>query len=191
MNQYPDWLASALASDAREGRGVLTDAIRPLVRGRRAIGPAFTIQSSTDDNTHVKDAATLRPPRGSVVVVAGHEASERATLGGNIALEFVLAGTIGLVTTGLIRDSEEVLRFGLPVWSRGVTPLAPTKGGAGAVDVPITIGSVEIAPGDLVIADDDGVVIWPRAELEDLLARAQVGADQDVAIQRKLREAAA
>jgi regulator of RNase E activity RraA len=188
LTVLPDWLATAVASDASEGRGVLPGAIRPLVRGQRVVGPAFTVQSSTDDNTHVKDSASVPPPRGSILVVAGHEESKRATLGGNLALELLLQGIIGLVTTGVVRDSDELLAHGLPVWSRGVTPLAPKKGGPGAIDVPVKFGDVEISTGDIVVADDDGVVVWPRAELDDLLARAMARNEQDVAQVQELRE---
>jgi 4-hydroxy-4-methyl-2-oxoglutarate aldolase len=183
----PDWLATAVASDASEGRGVLPAGIRPLVRGQRVVGPAFTVQCSTDDNTHVKDSAAVPPPRGSILVVAGHEESERATLGGNLALELVLQGVIGLVTTGVVRDTKEILENGLPVWGRGVTPLAPRKGGAGAIDVAVRIGGVGIETGDIVIADDDGVVVWPRAEVDALLTRATDRNEDDLAQVRELR----
>jgi 4-hydroxy-4-methyl-2-oxoglutarate aldolase len=187
LTALPNWLATAVASDASNGRGVLPAAIRPLVRGQRVVGPAFAVQSSTDDNTHVRDSLSAPPPRGSILVVAGHEESVRATLGGNLALELVLQGMIGLVTTGVVRDTEEILANGLPVWSRGVTPLAPNKGGPGAIDVPVKIGEVEITTGDIVVADDDGVVVWPRAELEELLARAEARNEEDIAHQRELR----
>ena len=187
MTVFPDWLATAVASDASEGRGVLPASIRPLVRGRRVVGPAFTVQSSTDDNTHVRDAISVPPPRGSILVVAGHEDSERATLGGNLGLELVLREIIGLVTSGVVRDSEELLAHGLAVWSRGVTPLAPNKGGTGAIGVPVKIGDVEISTGDIVVADDDGVVIWPQAELDDLLASAEARNEADIAIVRELK----
>lgn len=187
MTAFPDWLATAVASDASEGRGVLPAAIRPLVRGQHVVGPAFTVQSSTDDNTHVKNSASVPPPRGSILVVAGHEESERATLGGNLALELVLQGVIGLVTTGVVRDSEEVLTNGLPVWGRGVTPLAPKKGGPGAIDVAVRIGEIEIETGDIVIADDDGVVVWPRAELDALLGLATARNEADLVHVRELR----
>ncbi len=187
MTTYPDWLASAVASDVTEGRGVLPAAIGSLVRGQRVVAPAFTVRSSTDDNTSVKDACSVPPPRGSVLVVAGHESSVRATLGGNVALELVVAGVVGLVTTGVVRDSAEILDHGLPVWSRGVTPLAPRKGGEGAVDVAVEIGDVRIETGDLVIADDDGVVVWPRSEIEALLAGASVKNEEDLARVQELR----
>ncbi len=165
---------------------MLPAGIVPLVRGLRVAGPAFTVQSSTDDNTHVKDSAAVPPPAGSVLVVAGHEESRRATLGGNLALELKLAGAVGLVTTGVVRDSAEILDHGFPVWGRGVTPVAPRKGGAGAIDVPVTIGDVRIETGDLVIADDDGVVVWPRAEIPGLLELAAARNADDAARVREL-----
>ncbi|MEP6752991.1 MAG: hypothetical protein ABI959_09620, partial [Candidatus Dormiibacterota bacterium] len=62
--------------------------------------------------------------------------------------------------------------LGLPVWSRGVTPVAPTKLGGGEVAVEVELAGVKVRPGDWVIADDDGIVIWPQDRLDELKARA-------------------
>lgn len=180
---FPDWLTTATASDASDGKGVLSPEIRALSSGVRIVGRAFTIQASRDDNTPVKDATKVPPPAGSILVVAGHEESRSATLGGQLGLELQLLGVIGIVTSGLVRDSAELATAGLAVWARGVTPIAPQKGAAGAVGLPIAIGGVEIQDGDIVIADDDGVVVWPQKLLESLLTKAS--ARKDVASLRE------
>jgi regulator of RNase E activity RraA len=190
MIEYPEWLASAVASDASGGKGILPAAIRPLVRGWRVAGPAFTVQAVTDDNTALKQAAQGPLRAGSVVVVAGHEHSRAATTGGLLALELHAQGVAGLVTDGVVRDSEEIIELALPVWSRGVTPLAPSKGGTASLGGTITIGSVEIRLGDIVIADDDGVVIWPREQSEELLELASRTNDSDLARALDLRRLA-
>jgi 4-hydroxy-4-methyl-2-oxoglutarate aldolase len=187
LTAFPDWLATAVASDASEGAGILPAGIHPLVRGSRVAGPAFTVQASVDDNTALKEAAAAPPPPGSVIVVAGHELSRAATCGGLLALELHTLGVAGIVTDGVVRDSEEIVALGLPVWSRGVTPLAPKKGGAGRIGAAIEIGGVAIHAGDVVIADDDGVVVWPHAEADVLLARASARNDADVERARALR----
>jgi 4-hydroxy-4-methyl-2-oxoglutarate aldolase len=183
----PEWLATAVASDAGGGKGILPAAIRPLVRGARIAGPAFTIQASTDDNSALNEAARVPPPRGSVLVVAGHEQSRAATIGGLLALEFHVLGVAALVTDGVVRDSDEIVELGLPVWARGVTPLAPQKLQPGQVGVPIDIGGTVIETGDIVIADDDGVVVWPKAEVEELLTLATARNDADLARAFELR----
>ena len=71
-----------------------------------------------------------------------------------------------VVTDGLIRDSRAVAELGLPVWARGVTPVASRKDGIGGVGGSVVIGGVPVSDGDMVVADADGVVIWPAAEVK-------------------------
>ena len=92
MNEFPAWLASTLASDATEGRGVLPPWIGSLKPEARAVGPAFVALMSQDDNLSVREAIKASPPPGSVLVVAGGSTSRTATIGGLMALEMQNAG---------------------------------------------------------------------------------------------------
>jgi regulator of RNase E activity RraA len=190
MAPTPKWLSTTLASDASSGQGVLPEAIRPLDAGQLAIGPAYVVASSVDDNLAIGTAIAAKPPKGSVLVVAGHRESRRATVGGLLALELKTIGVAGLVTEGVIRDAKEIRDLRLQVWSRGVTPIAPRKADAGTVGGSARIGDVVINTGDLVIADDDGVVIWPAAEVPSLLERAKGKMDADNEKARRIRASA-
>jgi 4-hydroxy-4-methyl-2-oxoglutarate aldolase len=79
----------------------------------------------------------------------------------------------------LIRDSREVAQVGLPVWARGVTPVASVKDGPGYVGGAVTIGGFVVHDGDLVIADADGVVVWPAADVHELIAAADARRKSD------------
>lgn len=188
MDRYPDWLSATLASDAAEGRGVLPAWIGVLQSGSRIAGPAFVVQASQDDNLAVSQAVTSAPAPGCVLVVGGHSTSRAATCGDLLALEIKNAGIAGLVTNGLVRDAQEIRKLGLSVWCRGVTPIAPGKRGPSAVGGSVPVGGTIVRDGDLVIADDDGVVIWPKDEIDALLPRAEAKLQSDNARLELLRQ---
>jgi regulator of RNase E activity RraA len=134
---------------------------------------------SQDDNLAVRKVMEAPPPQGTVLVVAGGSTSRTATIGSLMALEMQNAGITGLVTDGLVRDAQEIRASGFAVWCRGVTPTASRKNGPALVGGSVSIGGTVIRDGDLVIADDDGVVIWPQERLDELLTRAQAKLEQD------------
>jgi regulator of RNase E activity RraA len=179
MNELPTWLTATLASDATEGMGVLPNTILPLRSDSLVIGSARVVLMSQDDNLSVRKVLEASPVSGSVLVVAGGSTSRTATIGGLMALEMQNVGIAGLVTDGLIRDSKEIRESGFAVWCRGVTPIASHKNGPAIVGGPASIGGTVIRDGDLVIADDDGVVIWPYERIDELLAKAQAKLQQD------------
>jgi 4-hydroxy-4-methyl-2-oxoglutarate aldolase len=189
MNEFPDWLASTLASDATAGRGVLPSWIGPLKPGVRAVGPAFVALMSQDDNLSVREAMQASPRPGSVLVVAGGGAPRTATIGGLMALEMQHLGIIALVTDGLVRDAGELRQMQqFSVWCRGITPIASHKNGPVVVGGTVSLGGTTIRDGDLVIADEDGVVIWPKEHIDDLLIKAQAKLQQDNARLARLQE---
>src|SRR5436305_3611709 len=189
MREFPVWLASTLASDATEGRGVLPPWIGSLKPDARAVGPAFVALMSQDDNLSVREAIKASPPPGSVLVVAGGSTSRTATTGGLMALEMQQAGIVALVTDGLVRDAGEIRQIQqFSVWCRGVTPAASHKNGPAVVGGTVSLGGTIIQDGDLIIADEDGVVIWPKELIDDLLIRAQTKLQQDNARLVQLQE---
>lgn len=190
-NGIPDWLNATLAADATGGRHVvLPGVIRPLRPDWRVTGRAFTVQASQDDNQAVGAAVKASPPAGCVLVVGGHLSSRTATVGDLMAHEFRNLGVAAIVTDGLVRDAQELRALGLPTWCRGATPIASAKADPGRVGAGTVIGGVPVQDGDLVIADDDGVVIWPTDEFDALLARARVKREADDARMARLVAAA-
>jgi regulator of RNase E activity RraA len=172
VTNYPAWLASTVASDATGGSGVIFGPIHALSPAATVVGPALVVTVSTDDNLAMRDVPAAVPGPGTVLVVAGGAASRTAILGDLIAREVMQAGVVAVVTDGLIRDSRAVADLGLAVWARGTTAIASKKADPGSVGGSVRIGEVEVTDGDLVIADADGVVVWPAADFEALLAKA-------------------
>lgn len=179
MQEFPEWLVATLASDATEGQGVLPNTILSLRVGSHIVGPARVLLMSQDDNLSVRAVMEAPLTPGSVLVAAGGMTSRTATIGGLMALEMQQRGIIGLVTDGLVRDSREIRALSFEVWCRGVTPTASQKNGPAIPGGSVSIGGVVIRDGDLVIADDDGVVIWPQERIEALLVKAEVKLHQD------------
>jgi regulator of RNase E activity RraA len=177
--KLPDWLSSTLASDASEGRDVLPLDIKPLSPDSRVTGRAFVVHASQDDNQAVVQAVATPPPEGCVMVVSGMGTSRTATVGGIMAREIKNRGVIGLITDGPVRDAREIRELGLDVWCRGTTPTASNKRGPGSVGGTIEIGGILISDGDVIIADEDGVVIWPKARVDTLLRRAEAKYEAD------------
>src|SRR2546423_7401840 len=189
MNEFPAWLTSTLASDATEGRGVLPPWISSLKPDARAVGPAFVALMGQDDNLSVREAIQHPHAPGSVLVVAGGSTSRTATIGGLMALEMQNAGILALVTDGLVRDAREIRQMQqFSVWCRGVTPAASYKRGPVMVGGAISIGGTLIRDGDLVIADDDGVVVWPKEQIDALLVKAEAKRQQDNARLAQLQQ---
>jgi regulator of RNase E activity RraA len=172
VTEIPEWMASTVASDATAGAGVLFGSFRALSPEATAVGPALVATVSTDDNLAMRDVPGAVPGAGTVLVVAGAADSRSAILGDLVARELLQAGVVAVVTDGLIRDSRAVAELGLPVWARGTTAIASRKDGPGSVGGSVTVGDVTICDGDLVIADVDGVVVWPAAEVDALLTKA-------------------
>jgi regulator of RNase E activity RraA len=168
----PDWLSSTLAADGAGGAGALPSWIVALSPEVTVAGPALVVKVGRDDNSPMKQVPVAVTAEGTVLVVAGAGESRTAILGDLLAGDLLRAGIVAVVTDGLIRDSRAVAALGLPVWARGVTPVASRKDGVGGVGGDVVIGGVPVADGDVVVADADGVVVWPAAHVATCLEKA-------------------
>ena len=179
VSSLPDWLSSTLAADGAGGSGALPPWIQALSPEATVAGPALVVAVGRDDNSPMKQVPAAVTTAGTVLVVAGASESRTAVLGDLVATDLVAAGIVAVVTDGLIRDSRAVAQLGLPVWARGVTPVASRKDGVGSVGGSVVIGGVPVSDGDIVIADADGVVVWPAAQLQDFLVKADAKRQAD------------
>jgi regulator of RNase E activity RraA len=150
------------------------------------VGSASTCSVKPGDNTSVRAALEKGPQGGPILVIAGAAESPTAVMGGLVAEALSMKSFRAVVTDGLVRDSDEVAGF-LKVWCRGTTTLAPAKKAKADVGNPVTIGGVTIAPGDYLIADADGIVVWPAAAVERLREKARQRDAKDQARAAMLR----
>lgn len=172
MTALPDWLSTTLAADGAAGAGALPPWIRALSPEAVVVGPALVVAVGRDDNSPMKQVPSAVASPGTVLVVAGASESRTAVLGDLVAADLLRAGIVAVVTDGLVRDSRDVAALGLPVWARGVTPVASRKDGIGSVGGSVVIGGVPVSDGDVVVADADGVVVWPAAQVDAFLDAA-------------------
>ncbi|MFD9689775.1 RraA family protein [Kitasatospora sp. NPDC059146] len=155
------------------GRARVMDiGLRPLWAGMpRVAGPAFTVQCPPGDNLMLH-AAIYRAEPGAVIVVESGDL-DYALAGGNVCAVAQRRGVAAFVADGLIRDLAEVRDLGFPVVARGVIPIPGAKKQLGAHGVPVRCGGVLVAPGDIVVADEEGVVAVPAAERTAVLEAAR------------------
>jgi 4-hydroxy-4-methyl-2-oxoglutarate aldolase len=160
--------------DAQDGRGALEAAIKPLFPGEpgmgRCCGPALTCACGPDDNLALAAAVCLARP-GDVIVCATEGFAHGAVCGDLLAGIARNKGIAGLVTDGMLRDGPGLREMGLAVFARGIIPNSCVRSGPGTVGLPVVVGGRAVAAGDLVLADEDGVVTVPAPELERVRAR--------------------
>lgn len=146
--------------------------IAPLRAGWKIAGPALTVQLPPGDNLGMH-VAVGEVRRGEVLLVQQGTASRGAPVGEIMALAAQAQGAAGIVLEGPVRDRATLGQGGLPVFACGRCAQACTKTGPAWINVPITVGGVWVRPGDIVVADDDGVVIVPLARVAEAIAAAQ------------------
>lgn len=173
-----DWLAATLAADAAEGEGALPLDIRPLAPDYRVAGRVMALTIGIDDNLDLRELMARGPQPHPILLVAGGARSTQACIGGLMARELRMLGYTALITDVPVRDGAEIRASGLLVWSRGQTAVAPAKRGGGHAGE-ATFGAVSAHDGDFVTADEDGIIVWPWAGYNDLLAKARARMESD------------
>ncbi len=170
-------------SDVLELSCVMRYEIHPLWPGMpRVAGPAFTIRTGKHDNLMFHASIYLARPGDVIVVEAGDD--EMAVAGGNVCAIAQRNGVAALVVDGVIRDVVESRENRFPVFARGASPIPAKRVGDGGMNVQVRCGGVVVNPGDVVVADEEGIVVIPRARAEDVLAKAQarVAADAKLSL---------
>lgn len=174
------------------GRVALMGArMRPLREGQQRIaGPAVTAYCWPGDNLMMHRALYLAQPGDVLVVVCQAELS--GAQWGDLATRYALhKGLAGVVVQGCVRDVDQVRALGFPVWSTHIWPIHPDKSGHGFVNAPVVCEGVEVRPGDLILADGDGVICVPRDDAEHVVAAAQVKMRKEDEVAEKVRAGAA
>ncbi|MDI5966523.1 RraA family protein [Streptantibioticus silvisoli] len=163
------------------GRGQVMDTgIRPLWSPTpRVAGPAFTVRCPPGDNLMLH-AAIHRAEPGSVIVVEAGDV-DFALAGGNVCAVAQRRGVAAFVLDGVIRDLAEIRAMGFPVFARGVIPVPGTKKAVEPLNAPVTVGGVTVNAGDVVVADEEGIVVTPHARQEQVLLDARKKAAKEAA----------
>lgn len=176
----------ATVHEAMGRSGLLGDRLRPLWPGARAAGTAVTVLCAPGDNLMIHVAIEQTAP-GDLLVITTTSPSRDGFVGELLVTSMVAHGVRGVVTTTGVRDTAEIRKMEFPIWCRSINAQGTVKLTAGAVNEPISIGGTLIRPGDVVVADDDGIVCVPRLQAEAVAAAARQREEKEVGAREALR----
>ena len=142
-------------------------------REQMMVGPAFTVKGRAGDNLALHAALNLCQ-EGDVIVVSNEEDNTRALMGEVMMAYLKYTKKIaGIILDGPIRDIDEIGKWDFPVYCTGTTPGGPYKEGPGEINVPISCGGLSVNPGDIILADPDGIIVIPRKDAAVILEEAK------------------
>ncbi|MDF4251744.1 RraA family protein [Streptomyces sp. WMMB303] len=188
-----EYSPSCLVTDARKRVGAIGGfhTVRPE---HKVVGPALTVNLSVDDLVDCMPVLARAEP-GDIVVVACHGTPLTAMWGGLMSTLSLKAGITAGVVDGAVRDVDEIRDLDFPLWYRSTVPRpSPTavhdRTEPVQVNVPVVVGGQVIRPGDLLVADENGIAVVPQAETDDVLAGTRLGIGKERTIREKIASGA-
>lgn len=179
--------SAATIHEAMGKQGALPSGIKPISSTMKLCGRAFTIRSMPGDNL-LLHRAIATASKGDVLVADVSGYYDCGYWGEILCVASQARGIAGLVIDGCVRDSSEIEALGFPVFSRGLSIKGTTKHGTGTLSDTITIGSIAISPGDIILGDRDGLVVVPAARVEQTIARCEARVEKEQRTMQALRD---
>jgi 4-hydroxy-4-methyl-2-oxoglutarate aldolase len=161
----------ATVHEAMNRSGLMRPTIRPIFEGAQLAGRAITVLATAGDNWMIHAALELCDP-GDVLVVGVTTDSSDGMVGDLLASMMMAQGVAGLVIDAGCRDVRRLREMRFPVWSRAISAQGTVKNSLGSINMPVACGGALVRPGDIIVADDDGVVVVPRERAGEIAAAA-------------------
>jgi 4-hydroxy-4-methyl-2-oxoglutarate aldolase len=182
-------LGSTTVYEAGGRRGYVDADLVQVVPGSRAAGPARTVRCGQDDNLMVHAVMAEVQP-GEVIVLSMPEPRPVALVGELLATQAQAHGAAAMLIDASVRDLEELVELGLPIWARWVRVRGADKDAAGAIGEPVRVGGATIRQGDLLVLDADGVAVVERERVTDVLEASRERAERELVKRAKLEAGA-
>ncbi|OGD17227.1 hypothetical protein A2V47_05415 [Candidatus Atribacteria bacterium RBG_19FT_COMBO_35_14] len=165
-------ISVATVYEASGRKGFIDPKIKPIIKGIKLCGPAFTVQTVPGDNLMLHKALE-KAQEGDVIVATVGGEYDYGYWGDLMSVQAKAKKLGGLVIDGCIRDSEAIVEMGFPIFSRGLAIRGTVKASLGLINYPINFGGTVVNPGDLILGDDDGTVVVRFKDCEEVLAKSQ------------------
>jgi len=179
--------SSATVHEALGRIGAVDCDIKPITRGMKVCGPAYTVTCHTGDNLMLHQAIVMAKP-GDVIVAQVGNYKQFGVWGEITSTACMVRGINGFVTDGSVRDVNEITELGFPVFSRGICIKGTVKETRSAINEPISFGDVVVNPGDFVLGDDNGIVIIPKHLLNEAVKKSQEREEKEKGFIEKLKK---
>jgi regulator of RNase E activity RraA len=168
----------AQVADCMSRLGAMDSGIRPVWPSTRVIGAALTVWCHSGDNLMLHKALSLAQP-GDIVVMNTQGNTNNSGFGELLATGAMKFGVRAVIVDGVVRDADALQTMGLPVYARGLCPIGCNKDGAGEAGAIIACGGVAVRPGDVILADRDGVTVVPLDDAAEVAAMAQAQMERE------------
>ena len=181
------WEHLATVYEASGQRGLIDVQLTQVIPGSRVAGPARTVRCGQGDNLMVH-AVLSRAQPGEVLVLTMPRPEPIALVGDILATQAKVRGVAAMLIDAAVRDVDELIELGLPIWARYVRARGPKKTEVGTIDEPVMMGDAVIRAGDVVVLDGDGAVVVERERLSEVLQAARGRADQETGKRAQLEQ---
>jgi len=182
-------LGSATVYEAGGRRGYVDADLVQVIPGSRVAGPARTVMCGQDDNLMVH-AGMAAVQEGEVLVLAMPEPRPVALVGDLLATQARAQGAVAILVDASIRDREELVELGLPIWARWVRVKGARKDAVGTIGEPVTVGGATIRNGDVIVLDADGVAVVEHERVNEVLEASRDRAERERVKRAKLKDGA-